>query len=101
MAIRRILGLDDDNHSPIYVDEYGAVWGQAENVMGLLAQPHQDTYEIKMFAIVDEWSEELSEYDEDMVHHMFDFLSDIAVKPDGIPKDLIFDLFWDSANRIC
>jgi hypothetical protein len=53
-----------------------------------------------MFAIVDEWSDELSAHDECEVDHMFDFLEDIASAPEGMTFNEIFNLFWNSANRI-
>jgi hypothetical protein len=99
MANIRILGLDDDNHSPMFVGEDGCYYDDAKELIEMLAAPHQNTYEVKMFAIVDEWSDELSAYGEGMVVHMFDALEDIANKPEGMTFEQIFDLFWDSANR--
>ena len=65
----------------------------------MLAQRHENTYEVKMFAIVDEWSDELSAHDECEVDHMFDYLEGIAIAPEGKTFDEIFNLFWESANR--
>ena len=99
MANIRILGLDDDNHSPMFVGEDGTVYHGAQDLIGMLAKPHANTYEVKMFAIVDEWSDDLSAFEEEVVDHMFDFLEGISTKPEGMEFDQIFNLFWESANR--
>jgi hypothetical protein len=100
MANIRILGLDDDNHSPCFVGEDGTHFSGVKELVEMLAQRHENTYEVKMFAIVDEWSDELSAHDECEVDHMFDFLEDIASAPEGMTFDELFNLFWNSANRI-
>lgn len=99
MANIRILGLDDDNHSPCFVGEDGTQFSGVQELVGMLATPHQNTYEVKMFAIVDEWSDELSEFEEEKVDHMFDFLEGISTQPEGMSFDQIFNIFWNSANR--
>ena len=99
MANIRILGLDDDNHSPMFVGEDGAVYHGAQDLIGMLAKPHANTYEVKMFAIVDEWSDDLSAFEEETVDHMFDFLEGISTKPEGMEFEQVFNLFWESANR--
>ena len=52
-----------------------------------------------MFAIVDEWSEDLEKYDEEQVNSMFDALEGIAHYPEGMEAAEVFELFWNSANR--
>lgn len=99
MATLRILGLDDDNHSPMWCCEDGTVFSNAKEVMEFLAKPHDVQCEIKMFAIVDEWSDELAAYEEEMIDHMFGFLESICTQPEGMEFTEIFDLFWGSANR--
>ena len=100
MANRRILGFDDDNHSPLFVDENGRVIGTAQKLINELAAPHTDTYEVRMFAIIDDWSEELSVLKQEMVDEMFDFLCGHGRRPDnGLTVEQTFDMFWDSANR--
>ena len=95
----RILGLDDDNHPPCYCCEDGTVFNNAKEAMEFLAQPHECQYEVKMFAITDKWSVALSEYDEEIVNNMFDFLMGICVKPENMELNQIFNLFWGSTNR--
>lgn len=99
MANIRILGLDDDNHTPMFVGEDGTSYTTAKELIEMLAQPHQNTYEVKMFAIVDDLSGELTAFEDVVVDHMFDALEGIATIPDGMKIEQIFDLFWNSANR--
>ena len=99
MANIRILGLDDDNHSACFVGEDGTHYDSAKELIEMLAAPHQNTYVVKMFAIVDEWSDELAAFEEEFIDHMFDYLEGIAIAPEGKSFDEIFNLFWDSANR--
>lgn len=100
MATLRILGLDDDNHSPMWCCEDGTVFGTAKEFMEFLAKPHDVQCEIKMFAIVDEYSDELAAYDECEIDHMFSFLEGMSTKPDGMEFMQMFNLFWESANRL-
>ena len=52
-----------------------------------------------MFALVDEWSDRLQKYTEDEVNEMFDALAgNISYTEDMIPE-VVFDMFWESANR--
>lgn len=99
MANIRILGLDDDNHSPCFVGEDGTHFSGVKELIEMLAQRHENTYEVKMFAIVDDWSYQLQAYDECEVDHMFDFLEGISTIPTGMIFKEIFNLFWESANR--
>lgn len=98
----RILGLDDDNHSPIFVCEGG--WGHYrtfKELVEFLSRPHQFRVEVKMFAIVNEWSDRLQKYSEEEVIDMFDALSGISKYSEDMVPEEVFDMFWESANRIC
>ena len=95
----RILGLDDDNHSPIFVCEDGHHYRTFKELVEFLCCPHQFEVEVKMFAIVDEWSEELQKYGEEQVDDMFDALEGIMKYPEDMNSAEVFDLFWNSANR--
>ena len=95
----RILGLDDDNHSPMFVDENGTKFHTFKNLVDFLSQPHQDEVEVKMFAIVDEWSDKLEKYDEKEVNCMFDILAGIMKCPENMNIQNLFNLFWESTNR--
>ena len=100
MAKYRILGLDDDNHSPMFVCEGGyGHYRTFKELVEFLSRPHQFEVEVKMFAIVDEWSEDLEKYDEEQVNSMFDALEGIAHYPEGMDAAEVFELFWNSANR--
>lgn len=99
MANIRVLGLDDDNHSPMFIEENGSIYGDAQDLIKMLSQPHDNQYEVKMFALVDEWSDELSQYDECEVDNMFDFLCGRSKLAKGTKFIEIFDMFWESANR--
>ena len=96
----RILGLDDDNHSPMFVCEDGQThYRSFKELIEAMSGPHQFEYEVKMFAIVDEWSEELNKYTEEQVDDMFDALSGHYTFPEDKTPEEIFNLFWESANR--
>ena len=95
----RILGLDDDNHSPSFVDENGTVFNTFKELVDFLSQPHRYEIEVKMFALVDEWSDELKKYNNEEVNSMFDVLIGIMKCPENMNIQNLFDLFWESANR--
>ena len=100
MAKYRILGLDDDNHSPMFVCEGGyGHYRTFKELVEFLSRPHQFEVEVKMFAIVDEWSEDLEKYEEEQVNSMFDALEGIMEYPEGMDAAEVFELFWNSANR--
>ena len=100
MNTLRILGLDDDNHSYCWVCEDGTRCETTKEMMELLAKPHESRVELKLFAIVEEWSEELQAYDDYLVDDMFAFLEGVAIQPEGMSFEEIFNLFWESANRM-
>ena len=52
-----------------------------------------------MFAIVDEWSDELEKYDKEEVNCMFDILAGIMKCPENMNIQNLFNLFWESTNR--
>ena len=99
METLKILGLDDDNHSPMFRTEDHVIFNNYKELVEFLSKPHTFQVEVKMFAIVDEWSDELSEFEEEQVNHMFDFLEGISTQPEGMNFDQIFNIFWNSANR--
>lgn len=99
MNTLRVLGLDDDNHGYCWVCEDGTAFSTTKEVMEFLAKPHDCQVEIKLFAIVEEWSDELASYDECLVDDMFYYLENVAIRPEGMSFAEIFDLFWGSANR--
>ena len=100
MAVIRILGLDDDNHSPCFVGEDGTQFSGVQELVAMLATPHQNMYEVKMFAIVDEWEGGLADFEEEEVNSMFDYMTGYGRLPENMIGDLIFELFWNSANRL-
>jgi hypothetical protein len=100
MNTLRILGLDDDNHGYCWVCENGATFSTTKEVMEFLAKPHGYHVELKLFAIVDEWSDDLASYGECLVDSMFAYLENVAIRPEGMSFVEIFDLFWGSANRM-
>lgn len=101
MADIRILGLDDDNHSPMFVDENRRVYYDAQELIEMLCVPHKHNYEVKMFSLVDEYSDELNQFDEIKIDNMFDFLCGRTASIEGMEFNEIFDMFWKSANRRC
>ena len=95
----RILGFDDDNHSPCFRCEDGTTFCNCQELVAFLSKPHDCEVEVKMFAIVDEWSAELEKYEEEEINAMFDALAGTCrYSEDMVPED-VFNLFWESANR--
>lgn len=100
MAKYRILGLDDDNHSPVFVCDGGyGHYHTFKELVEFLSRPHQFEVEVRMFAIIDDWSEELQKYEEEQVDAMFDALEGIMEFPEGMDAGEVFNMFWESANR--
>lgn len=99
--IVRILGLDDDNHSPMFRMETGELFSTPCELIEFLSHSHDVEYQVKMFAIVDEWSTYLEEkFSYEEVDMMFYHLEGLTSSlPDGMTPDTVFDLFWESANR--
>ena len=96
----RILGFDDDNHSPSFRCENGTVFSTYKELVEFLCKPHDRQFEIKMFAIVDNWEGGLADFEEEEVNSMFDYMVGYGRLSENMTDDLIFELFWNSANRL-
>ena len=96
--IVRILGLDDDNHSPMFRMETGEIFNTPRELIEFLSHSHDVEYQVKMFAIVDDWTGELANYEPEEVDAMFSFLEGLEPWKEA-EFDLTFNLFWESANR--
>lgn len=97
----RILGLDDDNHAPMFRMETGEIYNSPRELIEFLSHAHDVEYDVRMFAIVDELSENLAKYDMGDIAWMFYFLEGLI---SSLPADVndpkaVFELFWDSASR--
>lgn len=99
METLKILGLDDDNHSPIFRTEDHVIFNNYKELVEFLSKPHTFQVEVKMFAIVDEREGGLADFEDEEVDAMFDFLTGVGRKPEGMIDDIIFALFWNSADR--
>ena len=99
--IVRILGLDDDNHAPMFRMETGEVFSTPRELIEFLSHSHDVEYQVKMFALVDEWSTCLeTKFSCEEVDMMFCHLEGLTRSlPDGVTPYTVFDLFWESANR--
>jgi hypothetical protein len=96
--IVRILGLDDDNHAPMFVFETGEVYNTPRDLIKWLSHAHDVEYDVRMFAIVENYSGELLNYEPEEIDAMFYFLE--GVEPwEEAEFDLTFNLFWESVNR--
>ena len=98
----RIIGLDDDNHSPCFRCEDGTMFSNYQELVQFLSKPHDCEVEVRMFAIVDEVSITcgLADFKIEEVDDMFSYLEGIGgCVPAGVHPDLVFDLFWCAANR--
>ena len=100
MNTLRILGLDDDNHGYCWVCEDGTHFETTKEIMEFLAKPHDCQVELKLFAIVEEWPIDLACYAERLVDDMFASLEGVAIQPEGMNFEEVFNLFWESANRM-
>ena len=52
--IVRILGLDDDNHAPMFRMETGEIFSTPRELIEFLSHSHDVEYQVKMFAIVND-----------------------------------------------
>ena len=96
--IVRILGLDDDNHAPMFRMETGEIYNTPRELIEFLSHSHDVEYDVRMFAIVDNWTGELANYEPEEVDAMFYFLEGIESWEEA-EFDLTFNLFWESVNR--
>lgn len=96
--IVRILGLDDDNHVPMFRMETGEIFSTPRELIEFLSHSHDVEYQVKMFAIVNEWTGRLEGFEHDEVDQMFCFLEGFGGATES-ESGFIFDLFWESANK--
>ena len=96
--IVRILGLDDDNHAPMFRMETGEIFSTPRELIEFLSHSHDVEYQVKIFAIVGEYTGRLEEFEHDEVDQMFCFLEGLGGVTENEPG-FIFDLFWESANK--
>lgn len=96
----RILGLDDDNHAPMFRMETGEIYNNPRELIEFLSHAHDVEYDVRVFSIVEQWSDTLEEYWGNAVDQMFYFLEGLtSALPDEInDPDAVFDMFWESAN---
>lgn len=101
MASLRILGLDDDNHSPSFLCEDGEIFRTYKELVEFLSKPHDCQVEVRMFALVDDIKPtvSLANYEMEQVDNMFMALEGVAHFPEYINPILCFELFWAAANR--
>ena len=100
MNTLRILGLDDDNHAPCFRCEDGTSFDNCQQLVEFLSKPHDCQVEVRMFAIVDNWTPEMEELGEAMVDEWFYFLECCNCAPDDTDLPTVFDMFWRAANRL-
>jgi hypothetical protein len=94
----RILDLDDDNHAPMFRMETGEIFESPRELIEFLSHSHDVEYQVKMFAIVNNWTGRLEEFEDYEVDQMFCFLEGFGGVTESEPG-FIFDLFWESANK--
>ena len=98
----RIIGLDDDNHSPCFLCEEGTRFETYKELVDFLCKPHDCSIEVRMFAIVDPLPIGcgLADYEMEEIDDMFYHLEGCGgIIPEGMHPDLVFELFWNAANR--
>ena len=96
----RVLGFDDDNHSHCFRCEDGTTFENCQELVAFLSKPHDCEVEVKMFAIVDEWTPALEALGEEAVNMMFYFLEGYGRQPEWTTLEEAFNLFWEAANRL-
>ena len=94
----RILGLDDDNHAPMFITEDGDIFSTPRELIKWLSHAHDVEYDVRMFSIVGEYTGRLAEYEPSEVDEMFCFLEGFGNVTETVPG-LVFDLFWESNNK--
>ena len=99
--VLRILGLDDDNHSPCFRCEDGTTFSNCQQLVEFLSKPHDVQVEVKMFAIVDEWTAEMKELGEEKIDELFYFVEGYGRQPEDYTLEQAFNLFWNAADRLC
>ena len=98
MNTLRILGLDDDNHAPMFRCEDGTLFETPKELIEFLAKPHDCEVRVRMFAIVDPFEGPAADLDEELVDKMFQTIEGIASYEGVFVKDS-FETLWLSANR--
>ena len=100
MTTIRVLVMDDDNHSPVYVREDGIVYYSEKDFMvKCLIKPHNIQFKLALLSIINEPVGELANYNEDEICGMFNTLCGYRwAKPSESIEDL-FNMFWDSADE--
>ena len=94
----RVLGLDDDNHAPVFRFEDGSLFETPRTLIEFLALHHDVDYEIRMFSIVGEYTGTLAMQDQDDVDTWFYFLEGMS-QYEVADFEIIFNLYWESANK--
>lgn len=98
--IVRILGLDDDNHEPMFRLETGEIYDSPRELIEFLSHAHDVEYQVKMFSIIEDLSGGLADYEPMEVDEMFYHLEGVGNSlPDGVHPGMVFELFWGSVNR--
>jgi hypothetical protein len=93
----RILGLDDDNHAPMFRMETGEIYDSPRELIKFLCHAHDVEYEVRIFSIIEEYTGTLAMYDQDDIDTWFYFLEGISRYEDA-DFEMIFNLYWESAN---
>ena len=94
----RILGLDDDNHAPVFRMETGEIYDSPRELIKFLSHAHDVEYDVRMFSIVGEYTGTLTMYDQDDIDTWFYFLEGVSRYEDA-DFGMIFDLYWESVNK--
>jgi hypothetical protein len=94
----RILGLDDDNHAPVFRMETGEIFNTPHELIQFLSHAHDVEYDVRMFSIVGVYTGTLAMYDQDDIDTWFYFLEGVCRYEDA-DFETIFNLYWESDNK--
>ena len=95
----RVLALDDDNHSCMYVTEAGVTYENACEFIKYLAQPHIEPVEVRGFAIIDPVGAPLKDLEDDVIDDLFYFVEGVGSMKEDIPFSAAFDMLWSSSKE--
>ena len=98
--IKRILGMDDGNHTTWFVcEDCKTEYSDYADLIAFLAQPHDFAVDVRVFCLDDDfYAGGLEKYTELQIKAMWDFLEGYADPPFDLTGDEIFEMFWNSAD---
>ena len=100
----KVLALDDENHSCMFVTEHGKRFYDAcEFIKECLAPAHTETYDVRGFAIIEPLHGPLKDLEDDVIDDLFYFVEGAGPCPEELSEEngfqVAFNLLWNSSNE--